>query len=296
MERQKWTAANLPDMTGRTVIITGASSGLGAITASKLANAGARVVLAVRNEAKGRQVAETITGTTEVRPLDLSSLASVRAFAASWTEPADILINNAAIMQVPQGLTDDGFELQMGTNHLGPFALTMLLLPHITDRVVTVSSEMHKRGRVDPEDLNGDQRSYESFQTYCDTKLANLLFAFELQRRLARAGSSVRSLAAHPGIAKTSLAAHVTGLKGLGLKVLASFAQDAEHGALPTLYAATQQLAGGSYIGPDGPGERRGYPTIVQASEAARDADLARRLWDTSSRLTATGHGLLRSR
>jgi len=293
MERQRWTASALPDMTGRTVIVTGASSGLGAITASKLANAGARVVLAVRNETKGRQVADTITGRTEVRPLDLSSLASVRAFAASWIGPVDVLVNNAAIMQVPQGRTADGFELQMGTNHLGPFALTMLLLPHLTDRVVTVSSEMHKRGRIDPDDLNGDQRSYESFQAYCDTKLANLLFAFELQRRLAHAGSSVRSMAAHPGITKTNLAAHVTGRKGLGLKILASFAQDAEHGALPTLYAATQPLVGASYIGPDGPGERRGYPTIVQASETARDADLARRLWDTSSRLTAIGHGLL---
>jgi NAD(P)-dependent dehydrogenase (short-subunit alcohol dehydrogenase family) len=236
-----------------------------------------------------------MTGTTELRLLDLSSLASVRAFAAAWTGPVDVLINNAAIMRVPQGRTADGFELQMGTNHLGPFALTNLLLPHITDRVVTVSSEMHKRGRIDLEDLNGDRRDYESFQAYCDTKLANLLFAFELQRRLADAGSSVRSMAAHPGIAKTSLAAHVTGLKGLGLKVLASFAQDAAHGALPTLYDATQQLVGGTYIGPDGPGERRGYPTIVQASDAARGADLARRLWDTSSRLTGTGHGLLRT-
>jgi len=279
-------------MTGRTVVVTGASNGLGFVTARELAAKGARVILAVRDEAKGDQAAAAMPGTTEVRPLDLASLASVRAFAAAWTGPLDILINNAGIMQVPQARTADGFELQIGTNHLGPFALTTLLMPHITARVVTVSSEMHKRGRVDPEDLNGERRPYDSFQAYCDTKLANLLFTFELQRRLTRAGSGVRSMAAHPGISKTSLASHVTGLKGLGLKILAAFAQDAGHGALPALYAATAELPGGSYAGPDGPGERRGYPTLVQASQTAQDSDLARRLWDASSRLTGTGQNL----
>ena len=292
MAQQKWTAADLPAMPGLTVVVTGASSGLGFITARELASAGARVVLAVRDETKGRAAAAAMPGTTEVRPLDLASLASVRAFAAAWTGPLDILINNAGIMQVPQGCTSDGFEVQMATNHLGPFALTTLLMPHITGRVVTVSSEMHKRGHIDPEDLNGQKRPYESFQTYCDTKLANLLFTFELQRRLTHAASAVRAMAAHPGLSKTNLARHVTGLKGLGLKILASFAQDAEHGALPTLYAATAELPGGSYAGPDGPGERRGYPTIVQASETARDGQLARRLWDASSRLTGTGQTL----
>lgn len=289
MTQQKWTAADLPAMTGRTVVVTGASSGLGLITARELAAAGARVVLAVRDKARGHNAAAMMPGTTEVRSLDLSSLASVRAFAAAWTGPLDILINNAGIMQVPRTRTSDGFELQIATNHLGPFTLTALLMPHITDRVVTVSSEMHKRGHVDPEDLSGENRPYDAFQAYCDTKLANLLFAFELQRRLTRTGSSVRSTAAHPGLSKTNLASHVTGLKGLGLKILAAFAQDAGHGALPTLYAATADLPGGSYAGPDGPGERRGYPTIVQASEDARDEQLARRLWDTSSRLTGTG-------
>jgi NAD(P)-dependent dehydrogenase (short-subunit alcohol dehydrogenase family) len=292
MKQQKWTAAELPAMTGRTVVVTGASSGLGLVTARQLASAGARVVLAVRDEAKGHSAAAAMPGTTEVRQVDLSILASVRAFAAAWTGPLDILINNAGIMQVPQARTDDGFEAQIATNHLGPFALTILLMPHITDRVVTVSSEMHKRGHIDPGDLNGENRPYDAFQTYCDTKLANLLFTFELQRRLARAGSSVRSMAAHPGLSKTNLASHVTGLKGLGLKILASFAQDADHGALPTLYAATANLPGGSYAGPDGPGERRGYPTLVQASENARDEQLARRLWDTSSRLTGIGQTL----
>src|SRR5215467_8014690 len=280
MTQQKWTAADLPAMTGRTVVVTGASSGLGLITARALARAGARVVLAVRDETRGRNAASTMPGTTDVRSLDLSSQASVRAFAAAWTGPLDILINNAGIMQVPQTRTGDGFEVQIATNHLGPFTLTLLLMPHITDRVVTVSSEMHKRGHIDPEDLNGENRPYDAFQTYCDTKLANLLFTFELQRRLTHAGSGVRAMAAHPGLSKTNLASHVTGLKGLGLKILASFAQDADHGALPALYAATADLPGGSYTGPDGRGERRGFPTLVEASEEARDEQLARRLWD----------------
>jgi NAD(P)-dependent dehydrogenase (short-subunit alcohol dehydrogenase family) len=145
--QQKWTAADLPAMPGRTVVVTGASSGLGFITARQLASAGARVVLAVRDEARGRSAAATMPGTTEVRPLDLSSQASVRAFAAAWTGPLDILINNAGIMQVPRARTSDGFEVQIATNHLGPFTLTTLLMPHITDRVVIVSSEMHKRLR-----------------------------------------------------------------------------------------------------------------------------------------------------
>src|SRR5262249_4186958 len=156
---------DLPAMSGRTVVVTGASSGLGLITARALAAAGARVVLAVRDEAKGRSAAATMPGTTEVRHLDLSTLASVRAFAAGWTGPLDILSNNAGIMQVPQARTSDGFELQIATNHLGPFALTPLLMPHITGRVVTVSSEMAKRGHIDPEDLSGEHRPYDAFQT-----------------------------------------------------------------------------------------------------------------------------------
>src|SRR5215470_5571775 len=158
MTQQKWTAADLPAMPGRTVVVTGASSGLGLATARELAAAGARVILAVRDQAKGHKAAAAMPGPTEVQQLDLSSLASVRAFAAAWTGPLDILINNAGVMQAPQGRTSDDFEIQVGTNHLGPFALTNLLLPRITDRVVTVSSEMHKRGRIDPVDLNGDKR------------------------------------------------------------------------------------------------------------------------------------------
>jgi NAD(P)-dependent dehydrogenase (short-subunit alcohol dehydrogenase family) len=272
MTQRKWTAADLPAMTGRTVVVTGASSGLGLVTARELATAGARVILAVRDEARGHKAAAAMPGTSEVRPLDLSSLASVRAFAATWTGPLHILINNAGIMQVPPGRTADGFEIQVGTNHLGPFALTSLLMPHITDRVVTVSSEMHKRGHIDPEDLNGQRRPYDAFQVYCDTKLANLLFTFELQHRLTRAGSSVRSMAAHPGISKTNLASHVTGLKGLGLKLLASFAQDADHGALPTLYAATAELPGAAMPGPTGQANAAATPRSSSPARPPRTA------------------------
>jgi hypothetical protein len=162
----KWTAADLPDQSGQTVVVTGASSGLGKIVATGLARAGANVVLAVRDVAKGRAAAETMSGRTEVRPLDLASLASVRAFAAGWAGDLDVLINNAGIMQVPHGLTQDGFELQMGTNHLGPFALTALLLPHLRDRVVTVSSQLQSGGHLHLDDLNGERRPYNALQAY----------------------------------------------------------------------------------------------------------------------------------
>ena len=213
MSNARWTAADLPDMTGRTVVVTGASSGIGAATARALAAAGATVVLAVRDVAKGELVAATFTGRAEVRELDLASLASIRAFAAAWTGDLDILVNNAGIMMVPEGRTADGFERQIGTNHLGPFALTNLLLPRITDRVVTVSSNAHERGRIDLDDLNWERRPYRASQAYSDSKLANLLFTFELQRRLAAAGSSVRALAVHPGMVRTNLFGHATGVR-----------------------------------------------------------------------------------
>ncbi|MBO0823537.1 MAG: SDR family NAD(P)-dependent oxidoreductase [Actinobacteria bacterium] len=282
----RWTAADLPDQSGRTIIVTGATSGLGLVTARELARAGARVVLAVRNLAKGERAAATMAGRTEVRGLDLADLASVRAFATQWDEPLDVLINNAGIMRVPQGRTRDGFELQIGTNYLGPFALTSLLLPHVTSRVVTVSSQLHRRGHLDLDDLNWQHRRYKSLQAYCDSKLADLLFTFELQRRLTQAGSAVRAVAAHPGIATTSLASHNRGIGarlGRGFKHLFN---DAEHGALPTLYAATQDVPGACYVGPDGLGHLRGYPKIGTPSKMARDADLARPLWDLSVRLT----------
>lgn len=282
----RWTTANLRDQSGRTVIVTGATSGLGLVTARELARVGARVVLAVRNPAKGERAAATMAGHTEVRRLDLADLASVRSFAAGWTEPLDVLINNAGIMRVPQGRTRDGFELQIGTNHLGPFALTNWLLPHITSRVVTVSSQLHRRGRLDLEDLNWRRRRYRSLQAYCDSKLANLLFTLELQGRLAEAGGGIRAVAAHPGIATTSLTNHIGGIRGKLGRAFRHLFNDAERGALPTLYAATQDVPGACYVGPDRPAHLRGYPEIGTPSKRARDADLARRLWDLSARLT----------
>ncbi|MFC9502775.1 oxidoreductase [Streptomyces sp. NPDC057002] len=252
MATEKWTPAPLPDLSGRTVVVTGASSGLGAVTARELARAGARIVLAVRNLAKGRSVAEGIKGDTEVRALDLGDLASVRAFADSWSEPLDILINNAGIMGVPQGRTADGFELQFGTNHLGHFALTNLLLPHISDRIVTLSSGLSFMGRIQLDDLNWQNRPYKPMRAYAQSKLANLLFTVELQRRLTERSSSVRALNAHPGVATTPLEQHLRGLTGAFTRFSYLFyaQRKAEYGALPVLYAATQDVAGGSYVGP----------------------------------------------
>jgi NAD(P)-dependent dehydrogenase (short-subunit alcohol dehydrogenase family) len=288
MTSSKWTAADLPSLDGRTVIVTGANSGLGLITARELARVGARVVMAVRDSAKGEQAAETIQGTTEVRPLDLADLGSIHAFADSWTGDLDILINNAGVMAVPERRTKDGFEMQIGTNHLGPFALTNLLLPHITDRVVTVSSTAHRTGKIRLDDLNWEHGDYERWPAYGQSKLANLLFTLELQRRLEEVGSSVRALAAHPGYASTNLQSH-TG-SGLQHRIMSItnrvIAQSDEMGALPTLYAATQDLPGNSYIGPRGLLEQRGYPAPANRNAAARDAEMAKALWKLSEELT----------
>ncbi len=289
MANDKWTANQLPDMTGRTVVVTGASSGIGAITAGELARANARVVLAVRDVTKGEAAARAMSGETEVRPLDLTRLESVHEFAHAWTGDLDILINNAGIMMVPEGRTADGFELQIGTNHLGHFALTNLLLPHITGRVVTVSSDVHKIGRVRLDDLNWEQRRYRPLAAYCQSKLANVLFTLELQRRLTETGSTVLAVSAHPGVAQTNLITHVDGVKGAVSKFfLRPLTQDVEHGALPTLYAATEDVPGAGYVGPDGFIHVKGYPEVSRSSRTARNADLARKLWDVSVRLTNT--------
>jgi NAD(P)-dependent dehydrogenase (short-subunit alcohol dehydrogenase family) len=287
-----WTTADIPSQAGRTVVVTGATSGLGLVTARELARAGARVTLAVRDVARGEKAAATIPGDVVVRHLDLANLDSVRAFAAEWTGPLDVLVNNAGIMMVPAGLTADGFELQFGTNHLGHFALTALLLPHVTDRVVTVSSGMHRSGSVDLADLNWQRRPYNATRAYGQSKLANLLFTLELQRRLAATGSRVRSLAAHPGYAATNLQGRsgswlADGGMKLGNLLLA---QSDERGALPILAAATRDLPGGSYLGPDGFQELRGYPTLVGRSAEAADPELARRLWEESARLTGVDY------
>jgi NAD(P)-dependent dehydrogenase (short-subunit alcohol dehydrogenase family) len=282
-----WTTADIPSQAGRTAVVTGGNSGLGLATARALAEAGARVVLAVRDPARGEQVAAELPGEVEVRRLDLAELSSVRKFAAGWTGDLDLLVNNAGIMAVPQARTADGFELQFGTNHLGHFALTNLLLPHVTDRVVTVASGLHRSGRIVLDDLNWEHRRYSATGAYAQSKLANLLFTLELQRRLTVAGSPVRAMAAHPGWAATNL----QGRSGHRVKDAAMAvgnrlaAVSSEQGALPTLFAAVAEVPGGSYAGPDGT-LLRGAPTLAGRSAAASDAGLAHRLWTASADLT----------
>ncbi len=289
MAGKGWTAADLPDLSGRTVVVTGASSGLGQIIATELAGAGATVTLAVRDLVKGRAAAARMSGHTDVRSLDLASLASVRAFAQDWSGDLDILINNAGIMQVPQGVTADGFDLQMGTNYLGPFALTCALIPHLRDRVVNVSSQLQSSGKIDLDDLSGQHRPYDALQAYRDSKLANTLFTLELARRLTTQTSTVRAITSDPGFARTGLADHIGGIAGGIQKIAVRMFNDAAHGAAPTLYAATADIASGSYVGPDGFHHLRGNPSVIDPPKAARDADLARKLWDLSSTLTTTG-------
>jgi len=281
-------STSLPDLTGRTAIVTGANSGIGRAAASAMAGAGARVVLAVRSIEKGRAAAEAMPGETEVRELDLASLASVRDFASGWDGEIDLLINNAGVMVPPLSRTAEGFELQFGTNHLGHFALTNLLLDRVTGRVVTVSSTGHRMGRIDFEDLNWERKRYSAWRAYGQSKLANLLFTAELQRRLTEAGSSVLAMAAHPGYAATNLQFH----SGKRLQDMFSvvsnrlLGQSEEGGALPTLYAATTDIPGNSFAGPGGFMEQRGPAKLVGRSSAAQDMDVARRLWEVSEELT----------
>ncbi|MBD3943890.1 SDR family NAD(P)-dependent oxidoreductase [Microbacterium sp. NEAU-LLC] len=288
----EWSTADIPDQAGRTFVVTGANSGLGLATARALAAAGAHVVLAVRDTTRGAAAAAGIPGSTEVRRLDLADLASVRAFAGAWDRPLDVLINNAGVMNLPESRTADGFEMQFGTNHLGHFALTNLLLPHVSDRVVTLSSGLHRargtRIRFDNLALDGE---YTPAAAYSQSKLANLLFTLELQRRLEDAGSPVRALAAHPGWAATELQGHDANGVRRALMLFGNrfLAQDADGGALPTLYAAVADLPGASYAGPGGRLELRGAPALVDRSAAASDSDVARRLWDVSEQLTAVG-------
>ena len=283
----KWTVADIPDQSGRTIVITGANSGLGEATARAFAGRGASIVLACRNVAKGEAAAARMTGEVTVRHLDLADLASVRKFAAE-TDAIDVLVNNAGVMAIPQRRTADGFEMQIGTNFLGHFALTGLLLPKIADRVVTVSSNMHRMGRVDVDDLNWQRRRYRRWAAYSQSKLADLMFALELARRLERNGSAVRSVAAHPGYADNALGSHPGSIQdrliGLGNRLLA---QSADQGALPPLYAATMpDVRGGEYFGPSGLIQLRGYPTRVGSSRRSRDTDTAMRLWEAARALT----------
>ncbi|WP_432904415.1 oxidoreductase [Micromonospora matsumotoense] len=285
-----FTTAQIATLTGRTVIVTGANSGIGRVAAGALAARGARVVLAARDLAKGRAAAAGMTGDVEVRRLDLADLASVRAFAEGCVGPIDLLINNAGLMIPPLGRTADGFELQFGTNHLGHFALTNLLLPQIRGRVVTVASSAHRAGKIDLADPNWEHRPYRAFPAYAQSKLANLLFTAELHRRLAEVGSPVLATAAHPGLAATNLLGHLANDRSLRQRLQTTlvnrFAQSGDDGALPTLYAAVADVPGGSYAGPDGFFEGRGAPELVGRSKAARDGNVARRLWTVSEELT----------
>lgn len=296
----KWTAADIPRQDGRTAIVTGANSGIGLVAARELARAGARVVLACRNASKGSEAVEGIKAAVpgaqiELAPLDLGSLDSIRAFGERFSaanDSLDLLVNNAGVMAAPRSLTADGFELQFGTNHLGHFALTAYLMPLLAGResarVVNVSSGAHRTGRMRFDDLHGE-RSYGRWSAYGQSKLANLLFTFELDRRLRGSDSPLRAMAAHPGYAATNLQfAAVPRYEAMVMSVgNAIFAQSAEMGALPTLYAATHPaLEGGSYIGPDGMFEMRGHPQLVETSLAARDESAAAKLWEVSEELT----------
>ncbi|MGI8633305.1 MAG: oxidoreductase [Solirubrobacterales bacterium] len=277
----------LPDLTGRTFVVTGANSGIGLEASRMLAGAGGHVVLAVRGPARGEEAAATIDGSTEVRRLDLADLSSVRSFARAWDRPITALINNAGIMMVAEGRTADGFERQIGTNHLGHFALTNLVLPHVEDRVVTISSGLHNGPQVDLDNLDLEG-AYRPTRAYQQSKLANLLFTSELQRRLEAAGSSVMALAAHPGYAATNLQSHhANPLMNVAMWFTNKLiARSATFGARPTVHAAVAPLPGDSYIGPTRLGGMAGPPGPNPRSAQSRDADVARRLWEVSEQRT----------
>lgn len=278
-----WTPDDIPDLTGSTAVVTGANGGIGLSTASRLAGRGARVIATARDLAKGEAAVQAVRAETpgariELRALDLADLGSVRGFAAAFDGPIDILVNNAGIGMIPRRTTADGFEMQFGTNHLGHFALTGLLLPHLLARpgarVVTVSSDAHSLGRIDFDDL-GLERRYGRFSAYGRSKLANLLFTLELQRR---AGGRLLSVATHPG-------ATATGIMKLGVLTRPANAlmrlalQSPDRGAVPSLYAATSpEVTGGQFVGPG--------PKTLTPSPKALDETVARRLWETSEELT----------
>ena len=274
---------DLPDLTDHTTIVTGATSGVGLAVARALAGAGAHVVLAVRNPAKGTAAAAALGARAEVRRLDLASLDSVRAFAADWHGPIDLLINNAGVSTPELEHTADGFELQFATNHLGHFALTNLLLEHISGRVVTVGSQAERVGRIDLDDPNFDRRPYKRSTSYNQSKLANILFSAELARRLRTAGSPVLAQTAHPGFVSTEIYADSGPLARVMVRVVS---QSPDQGALPVLYAALGDIPSDSFTGPSHLMHMRGAPELIKRSSRASDPGLARDLWELSERLT----------
>lgn len=308
--KTKWTKRDIPDLRGKTAIVTGANSGLGFETTVGLAGAGAEVILACRDRAKteaamGLMREQVPGGVLKFMALDLGDLDSVGAFAKNFSAEharLDLLCNNAGVMALPLRRTRQGFEMQIGTNHLGHFALTGLLLPKLKTttgaRVVTTSSGFHKRCKgVRFDDLNWNQGSYDKWAAYDQSKLANLLFAFELQRRFARHGLGALSVAAHPGYAATNLQMAGPEMEGSALgKMIMRFAntfiaQGAAQGTLPLLCAATSpEIGGGDYVGPDGLGELRGYPKKVQGSRQAQDTEAAQKLWAMSQKLTGVSY------
>jgi NAD(P)-dependent dehydrogenase (short-subunit alcohol dehydrogenase family) len=281
----RWDA--VPRQDGRRFVVTGASGGLGLETARVLADRGARVVLAVRDPRRGRAAAATISGAVEVRRLDLADQASVREFADGLGS-VDVLVNNAGVLAVPYALTVDGFETHLATNHLGHFALANLLLPQLGDRVVVVTSHTHRAADLDLDDLGWERRAYRPFAAYADSKLANLLFVAELQRRLTAAGSTLRVTAAHPGSTATGITANTgsrakTWVGSWGHRLVG---MPTWKGALTVLYAATMDVPGNTFIGPGGRLEMTGWPTGVGRSREACDPDLAKALWTRSEELT----------
>ena len=297
-----WTEALIPDQTGRVVLVTGANSGIGLEAARMLAERNAAVVLACRTRAKADAARRSIladapTADVSLVDLDLSSLASIAGAAGECRERfgrLDLLVNNAGVMATPYQRTIDGFELQFATNHLGHFALTGHLMPLLlatpASRVVTVSSLAHRMGRIDFDDLQSERR-YRAWGAYGQSKLANLLFTLELQRRLDAIGADTIAVAAHPGISDTNLVGSTGGIAGRLMSLTRPFAkvfsQNAHAGSLPTLRAATDpDVRGGEYYGPDGFLEQRGTPTLVETTSAAKDAAVAERLWQVSIELT----------
>jgi NAD(P)-dependent dehydrogenase (short-subunit alcohol dehydrogenase family) len=307
----KWTAADIPSQAGRRVLITGGNSGIGFEAALELAHKGAEVILPARTQAKAEDAVARIlrlVPNAKLYPetLDLAALSSVRAFSKRVRErfpgqSLDLLINNAGVMALPaREVTVDGFERQFATNYLGPFALTGLLLPSMKvragSRVVTVSSGASKQGKIDFENLQSEREYKPMFQAYAQSKLADLIFAQELQRRLTAVGSPIISTAAHPGFAVTNLQGdHLSaGMKILTAVMKPFLAQDAAHGALPTLYAAVApEVVAGGYYGPNGAGEMKGYPAAVPLAKGAMDEVVAKRLWVESERLTGVQFGAL---